>query len=585
MEAAASPPQEPLQSSACTPTTDSVPNSAVEDLSLPLSKDSTGDDNSKPITIVQKNKTTKKKVKKRRVLPGGSDLLSYSSPYCSSSSSSSFPATRLVLKRRSPRLLLGAARRSEGNVAAIALPFGMSVAALVALVLETKDPARGRISVDHLSMICTSAIRESLVNVFGDKCDCFMNNFEKSFGSTLRTLRAINDSYVEKGGQHFSNLKVEGSASPTSLYKERCMSNSGREDFQSEAFLQTFACRDLINTSDEIRENTLTDSGNQEFALHGQTNQLACILPSVSGSVIGQSMVSTVQKSVAEHTRSNDLKTLELGLTMERLKLKETQLALNLDLNHLERSKLAMGMSKASFKAEKFKTQLEDMRHAELLRKCVDCLVTGLLFMSASLLYGAYVFSYKRITDATESCTSSPQESKSWWIPKPMASFNSGLHILRCQVQVVSRMLFGVLMIVTIACLLLQRSATTKQIMPVTFMLLLLGLACGFAGKLCVDTLGGSGYHWLLYWEILCLLHFICNVCTSSLFLILHGPVNVSQGTKGNVILPYRIRRFLFYTILLLFLPLLCGLVPFASLGEWKDHFSLQVNDYLYPGD
>ncbi|XP_041007163.1 protein CPR-5 isoform X2 [Juglans microcarpa x Juglans regia] len=585
MEAAASPPQEPLQSSACAPTIDSVPNSAVEDLSLPLSKDSTGDDNSKPITMVQKNKTTKKKIKKRRVFPGGSDLLSYSSSSCSSSSSSSFPATRLVLKRRSPRLLLGAARRSEGNVAAIALPFGMSVAALVALVLETKDPARGRISVDHLSMICTSAIRESLVNVFGDKCDCFMNNFEKSFGSTLRTLRAINDSYVEKGGQHFSNLKVEGSASPTSLYKEGCMSNSGREDFQSEAFLQTFACQDLINTSDEIRENTLTDSGNQEFALHGQTNQLACILPSISGSVIGQSMVSTIQKSVTEHTRSNDLKTLELGLTMERLKLKETQLALNLDLNHLEQSKLAMGMSKASFKAEKFKTQLEDMRHAELLRKCVDCLVTGLLFMSASLLYGAYVFSYKRITDATESCTPSPQESKSWWIPKPMASFNSGLHILRCQFQVVSRMLFGILMIVTIACLLLQRSATTKQIMPVTFMLLLLGLACGFAGKLCVDTLGGSGYHWLLYWETLCLLHFISNVCTSSLFLILHGPVNVSQGTKGNVILPYWIRRFLFYTILLLFLPLLCGLVPFASLGEWKDHFSLRVNDYLFPGD
>ncbi|KAG2711760.1 hypothetical protein I3760_04G091600 [Carya illinoinensis] len=585
MEAAPSPPQEPLQSSACAPTIDLVPTPAVEDLSLPLSKDSSGDENSKPITIVQKNKTRKKKIKKRRVFRGGSDLLSNSSSACSSSSSSSFPAARLVLKRRSPRPLFGAARRREGNVAAIALPFGMSVAALVALVLETKDPAGGRLSVDHLSMICTLAVRESLVNVFGDKCDCFMNNFEKSFGSTLRTLRAINDSYLEKGGQHFSNLKVEGSASPTSFNKEGCMSNSAREDFQSEAFMQTFACRDLLNTSDEIRENMLTDSGNQEFSLHGQTNQLANILPSISGSVIGQSMVSTIQKSVAEHTRSNDLKTFELSLAMEKLKLKETELALNLDLNHLERSKLAMGISKASFKAEKFKSQLEDMRHAELLRKCIDCLVTGLLFMSASLIYGAYVFSYKRITDATESCTSSPQESKSWWIPKPVASFNSGLHILRCQVQVVSRMLFGVLMIVIIACLLLQRSATTKQIMPVTFMLLLLGLACGFAGKLCVDTLGGSGYHWLLYWETLCLLHFISNVCTSSLFGILHGPVNVSQGTKGNVILPYWIRRFLFYATLLLFLPLLCGLVPFASLGEWKDHFSLRVNDYLFPGD
>lgn len=177
------------------------------------------------------------------------------------------------------------------------------------------------------------------------------------------------------------------------------------------------------------------------------------------------------------------------------------------------------------------------------------------------------------------------QESNSWWIPKPMASFNSGLHILRCQVQVVSRMLFGVLMIVTIAFLLLQRSATSKQIMPVTFMLLLLGVACGLAGKLCVDTLGGSGYHWLLFWETLCLLHFISNAYTSALFLILHGPVNVSQGTKGNAIFPYWIRQFLFYVILLLFLPLFCGLMPFASLGEWKDHFSLLVRDSLFTSD
>jgi hypothetical protein len=141
-------------------------------------------------------------------------------------------------------------------------------------------------------------------------------------------------------------------------------------------------------------------------------------------------------------------------------------------------------------------------------------------------------------------------------------------------------MLFGVLMIVTIAFLLLQRSATAKQ-MPVTFMLLLLGVACGLAGKLCVDTLGGSGYHWLLFWETLCLLHFISNVCTSALFLILHGPVNVSQGTKGTIF-PYWIRQFLFYVILLLFLPLFCGLMPFASLGEWKD---LLVRDSLFTVD
>lgn len=169
------------------------------------------------------------------------------------------------------------------------------------------------------------------------------------------------------------------------------------------------------------------------------------------------------------------------------------------------------------------------------------------------------------------------QESKSWWIPSTLSSFNSGLHTIKCQVQVMSRMIFGFLMILAIAYLLLQRSATSRQTMPITFILLLLGAACGFAGKLCVDTLGGSGDYWLICWEILCLLHFFANVCTSPLFLILHGPVDISQGMKGKTLVPYWARRSVFYTTLLLFLPLICGLMPFATLHEWKDHFSVLI--------
>ncbi|GMP26286.1 hypothetical protein CsSME_00002786 [Camellia sinensis var. sinensis] len=88
------------------------------------------------------------------------------------------------------------------------------------------------------------------------------------------------------------------------------------------------------------------------------------------------------------------------------------------------------------------------------------------------------------------------------------------------------------------------------------------------------NTMGGSGYHWLLYWEVLCFLHLFSNVWTSALFLILHGPITVCQGPNSSTIVPYWIRRFLFYATMLLFLPLLCGLVPFASPVEWKDHFS-----------
>lgn len=138
-------------------------------------------------------------------------------------------------------------------------------------------------------------------------------------------------------------------------------------------------------------------------------------------------------------------------------------------------------------------------------------------------------------------------------------------------------------MILAIAYLLLLRSSVSSQTMPVTF-ILMLGVACGFAGKLCIDTLGGSGYHWLLYWEVLCLLHFFSSVRTSDLFHILYGPISVFHGgAMEKTMFPYWIRRFFFYAVVLLLLPMICGLVPFASPAEWKDHLSLKVMDLLQP--
>ncbi|XVF58660.1 hypothetical protein PTKIN_Ptkin07bG0084100 [Pterospermum kingtungense] len=496
----------------------------------------------------------------------------------SSSSSSSTQRVCVLLKRRTPKVRFGTVRRADvRDVESIALPLGMSFAAVVAQVLEKIDVRNERLPPDYISEICTSAVRESLANVFGDKFDCFMRNFEKSFGSTLRTLRLINESSRHKEKYQSNPNNVESSTSDETSSRTGCYRSSfDLKDSHAEAYLPSIATLNQMNIHEEVQDNIQTDFLNRELAIHGQINQLTCVNPS-RGSVANQSVLSTIEKSVLEQVRSNDLKTLELGLTMKKLKLKKEQLALSFHANHLERSKLAMGISKASFKAEKFKNQLEDTRHTELLKKCIDCLVAGLLIMSFFLIYGAYVYSYKRITDATSSCSPSLEETKSWWIPKPVSSLSSGFHTLKCQVEVISRMMFGVLMILVVAYLLIQRSATSKQTMPVTFILLLLGIACGLAGKFCVDTLGGNGYYWLFYWEILCLLHFLSNAFTSVLFLILHGPVNVSQGKRQSTLVPYWIRRSVFYSIMLLILPLLCGLVPFASLSEWKDHFLLLV--------
>ncbi|KAH1125924.1 hypothetical protein AAZX31_06G139000 [Glycine max] len=463
-----------------------------------------------------------------------------------------------------------------------------------------------------LRKMCSSAIKESLASVFGDKLDGLTRNFEQSFCSTLSTLQLIYESSKSNEGNKLNNTKMEIMSSKLTLNKEECsgdivtevghsrhaeiqdqsISHDSPEEVRDNFHIDSIGRdspeegRDNIHNNsvsldspEESRDNFHMGSVSRDLTLYGQSNQMVSFSQISFGSV-NNPMVSIFEKSIMEQCRSNDLKTLELGLKMKELKLKEDELALNLDSNNLNRSKLVMGESKQSFKEEKFKTQLEDTRHGELKKKCIDCLITGLLIMSSSLLYGAYVYSYERITKATESCTPSTQESSSWWTPKSMVLLNSKLHILWCQVQVMSRMAFGILMIFAVAYLLLQRSTTTSQTMPVTFILLMLGIFCGYCGKLCVETLGGSGIVWLLYWEIMCLLHFLSLCWTSALFRILHGPVTPSQTMEENTILRYWIRRVLFYAAMLVFLPLFCGLMPFASLGQWKEHFTLKGSDF-----
>ncbi|XP_076898848.1 protein CPR-5-like [Bidens hawaiensis] len=470
---------------------------------------------------------------------------------------------RVSTSRRNPRVAFNSKRRNGGDADALALPLGMSIAAFVAQVLEKKDATGERLSADRLSEICALAVKESLSNVFGDKFDCFVSNFERSFQSTLMTLRVISESSGNRE-RYYSH----GESSSNDFH-------FNMKEHTSTSNLQEQTPVITLDEDNNVHRNPIyNDLAVAYGPINGRNNQqLASVPPSRLHSQ--SSALATFERSVSEQGRANDLKAIELGLDMQKLRLKEAKIAVDCDSNVLERFKLSMGISKANFRAEKFKTELQDTRHAQLLKKCVDCLVAGLLIMVACLAYGTYIHSHQRLVEANESCMI--KESSSWWIPKPMASFSSGFQFLRCQAQVISRMLFGILMIIAIAFLLIQRSGTTNQTMPVTFLVLLLGVGCGFAGKFCIDTLGGSGAHWLFFWEIICLLHLFANICTSALFGILHGPVTVVDQSTRRVVFPYWFRRVVFYAALLVYLPLLCGLIPFAGVGEWLEHFASLV--------
>ncbi|KAK9111120.1 hypothetical protein Scep_018639 [Stephania cephalantha] len=497
-----------------------------------------------------------KRSKKQKVAKLGS--------VCSSSSSSPSRQRGLCLlrRRRSPRAVV--VGRGGSDLDALGLPLGMSIAAVVAQVLEKKSAADANIPVDHLSSVCSSAVEESLANVFGDRFDCFVRNFEKSFRSTLKTLRLINEASHNKEEDHLNYSSAESYTSEVwQTPTERRQRHPASSSTHSETVQDSSLAREAFSSYEGIKENISSNIVNLELALRETNQPLSRVSSTLCNHGINNSMMTTYERSVVEQVRSNKLKAVEIGLKMHELQLKESHLTLKSDSNDLERYKL--------------KTQLQDMRHGELLKRSIDCFVAGLLIMSASLVYGAYVYSYEQLIQITTSCNASSKESKSWWMPKQVTSFTSVLSMIRCQIQVASRMLFGTFMILAIGYLLLQRPAASHQSMPVTF--LLLAIICGFAGKLCVDTLGGSGYCWLLFWESLCLLHFFANVCTSILYGILYGSISVSQKDAAKSRLPFWIRRFMFYATTLLILPMLCGLMPFAGPSDWKNHFFQKTID------
>ena len=161
----------------------------------------------------------------------------------------------------------------------------------------------------------------------------------------------------------------------------------------------------IVNLDDD---NVYKNPIYNEVAVHQDpinSRQLARVAPNrLHYGVNNGSMLTTFEKSVNEQARSNDLKALEISLSMKKMRLKEAQIAVNCDSNYLERFKLSMGISKANFRANKFKTELQDSRHAQLLKNCADCLVAGLLIMLSCLTYGTYIHSHQRLIEDTESC-------------------------------------------------------------------------------------------------------------------------------------------------------------------------------------
>ncbi|CAH8326777.1 unnamed protein product [Eruca vesicaria subsp. sativa] len=519
---------------------------------------------------MSKNKKKKPSSLEKRKLKGKNKEITNRDEASSSSKSTQRVSHRL----RSPTVRLGMARRSvdERQAEALALRLGMSIAAFVNLVLERASVAGQNVYVDDLGVISASAIKESLANVsqkvscivllhssvyrhplmmwlqvYGHKLGSFATNFEESFNTTLRILKMINESPF----QHQLNNN----------------NNAASYNVDSE-----------LSADEAIQGGARTTSSVHEIVLHEEPRQLSC----VQQRSLPMSMTPFERFYIQEQALANDLKREENGLKERELRDKKIELALRYESNSIGKSKLEMNVLKKAFDEERFRTEQEDTRNADMVRKIMDWLVVSVFIMLASMLYGAYVFSQQRIMEATSICEPSEETTSSWWVPKQVSSISTEFNILLCRVRVWVQSFFGVLMILVFTYFIIQRSSGTKQTMPVTFIVLFLGIVCGLPGKLCVDTLGGNGKLWLLLWEVFCLLQFVANVFTLALYRFLYGPVTVTEGERcGDSMIPYWARRSVFFGLILLVLPVVNGLLPFATVGEWGHHFTVVVFESL----
>jgi hypothetical protein len=167
------------------------------------------------------------------------------------------------------------------------------------------------------------------------------------------------------------------------------------------------------NSPQEIRQDVLNSVEGRLVLYAGSNQQLTHRTRDVSSHEADQRILNAFERSLKEQTRSNELKEFEIGLSMRKLQLKQSQLELNSYSHMLERMKISLGFQKASFRGEKFKTQMQDTRHAQILRTLIDFLVSAVIIMSVCFGYGTYIYSYQRITDITAACSATSRVSAS----------------------------------------------------------------------------------------------------------------------------------------------------------------------------
>lgn len=283
------------------------------------------------------------------------------------------------------------------------------------------------------------------------------------------------------------------------------------------------------------------------------------------------------QEKVLLRRQEMHLRKMELTYKFRDLHLKEANLHLASETNSLMREDVGLSRNKIDLKETEFQYRKLSTAYADFSRRCADEMVAGLCVMLCALFFGAWRYSYDHLINVVSVCQPIVYEPSNSYVPGLSMIVNllnlmtSQLLMLVCEVTVAARMFLGLGVISVVAVSLLRKSvSSSSQAMPATILIVVLGGICGVAGKFAVDSLGGSGYHWLLVWETFCLVHTSAACFTSTLYRFLNGaPLSATSRSHQQ---PYYVkpwlRRLCFHVVIVLVLPTLAGLFPFARVRD-----------------
>lgn len=187
--------------------------------------------------------------------------------------------------------------------------------------------------------------------------------------------------------------------------------------------------------------------------------------------------------------RELELQNQQLGLTTEGLALKTEGLELKSESNFVGRQRNELEREKIRLRAASY----AEARAGAFARRCADELVAGLVVMVTALVWAGFRYGYPNLQAKLQECRAvQVKHSRSMWgrfgLQAVSDNLAARLQVLGCQVAVTGRLGMGLVVGGFMASLLLRQNvAGSVRVMPSTVLLLVLGGACGYAGKQAVD--------------------------------------------------------------------------------------------------